>query len=290
MVTSDTRSKTVIPMNKSININAEALTDAVGTKHTPATETSRIVCLVPSITELLFEMGLGDHVVGRSHYCIHPAKELEEVVSLGGTKKINMSRLKKLAPTHIIVNVDENTKEMVDLIAPEVPHLIVTHPIEPEDNLHLFQLLGTIFNCQEKASELCTQLTAALDFARTEGKARVSQRVLYLIWKEPWMTVSADTYISRMLATIGWHTVAHDPDTRYPEVTLTDAFLENLDLVLFSSEPFTFNQSDADTFNAAHPQGPQALFVDGEMTSWYGSRAIQGLRYLDQLAEITSEK
>jgi ABC-type Fe3+-hydroxamate transport system substrate-binding protein len=263
------------------------LTDAVGVRHEPAEEAPRIVSFVPSITELLFDLDLGDQLVGRTHYCVHPVDKVKKIPCIGGTKKINLNRLKKFAPTHVIVNIDENTKKMVEKMTPVVPHVIVTHPVEPGDNLHLFKLLGAIFAREQKAEDLCKRFSAAFKKAISGTESRVPRRVLYLIWKEPWMTVSADTYISRMLATIGWQTVAHDPDTRYPEVTMTDNFLTDVDLVLFSSEPFAFTQSDADTFNADHPGAPRALFVDGEMTSWYGSRAIEGLGYLDQLAKLT---
>ncbi len=266
--------------------------DAAGTRHTPvdAGARARIVCLVPSITELLFELGLGEQVVGRTHYCIHPEAELRGVPSLGGTKKINLSRLTEVAPTHVIVNVDENTKEMVEQISPVVPHVIVTHPIDPRDNLHLYRLLGGIFGRGTEAEDLCSRFNAAYDAATTDAQNWGTKRVLYLIWKDPWMTVSVDTYISRMLATVGWQTVAHDPETRYPAVDLTGEFLADVDLVLFSSEPFAFSEVHVDEFNAAHPDGPHALLVDGEMTSWYGSRAIEGLAYLARLAGNSTPK
>lgn len=287
MVTSRAADTTVIQQMNPTSDIAAALTDAVGTCHTPTIRDARIVSLVPSLTELLFDMNLGAQLVGRTHYCVHPNQELENVPSVGGTKKINMTRLAALAPTHVIVNIDENTKEMVDEIRSKVPNVIVTHPIEPEDNLQLFRLLGGIFGRRTEADRLCAQFETAQREAlpSTTGP----RRVLYLIWKDPWMTVSADTYISRLLAAVGWQTVGHDPDTRYPEVELSDSFLAGLDLVLFSSEPFAFTQTDADKFNTSHPKGPHALFVDGEMISWYGSRAIQGLRYLRELAQKAPE-
>lgn len=264
--------------------------DAAGTRHGAAGSHARIVSLVPSITELLFDLDLGAQVVGRTHYCVHPARELKDIPSLGGTKKINLRRLKQIAPTHIIVNVDENAREMVDEIRPLVPVVIVTHPIEPRDNPGLYRLLGGIFGRRRHAEELCARFDAA-EAATVAGIENLgTKRVLYLIWKDPWMTVSADTYISRLLATVGWHTVGDDPDTRYPEVELSDRLLKDVDLVLFSSEPFAFAQADADDFNAAHPAGPEALLVDGEMISWYGSRAIPGLGYLRRLAEKSALK
>ena len=110
------------------------------------------------------------------------------------------------------------------------------------------------------------------------------KNVLYLIWREPWMTVSRDTYIARLLALANWTTVGHDPAVRYPEIGLTDDFLASTDLVLFSTEPYAFTEADAATFRAAHPKGPTAALIDGEYASWYGSRAIKAMDYLAEFA------
>jgi ABC-type Fe3+-hydroxamate transport system substrate-binding protein len=110
-------------------------------------------------------------------------------------------------------------------------------------------------------------------------------RVLYLIWKNPWMTVSGDTYIARMLASVNWRTVAHDPENRYPTIDLTEGLLAGTDRVLFASEPFPFKQTHIDAFRADFPaHAAKAAIIDAEMTSWYGSRAIQGLAYLADFA------
>ena len=260
--------------------------DALGVRHPRAADDARIVSLVPSITELLFDLGLGAKVVGRTTFCVHPEKALAEVTRVGGTKKPRIDTLRALAPSHVIVNVDENRKEDVARIAEFVPHVIVTHPLTPDDNLELYALLGAIFACRKQAERLRESFRVARD-ALVEAAAQwPSRRVLYLIWRDPWMTVSHDTYISRTLALANWETVGDDAGVRYPEVRARPGLLADTDLVLFSSEPFPFKQRHLDEFRVLTGNDDTRFeFVDGEMTSWYGSRAIEGLRYLRDFAQ-----
>ena len=122
----------------------EALRDAAGTLHAAAPD-ARIVSLVPSITELLFDLGLGDRVVGRTGFCVHPRPAVRDVPKVGGTKDVKLDALRALAPTHVIVNVDENEASTVDELRRFVPHIVVTHPNAPGDNLALYALLGGMF-------------------------------------------------------------------------------------------------------------------------------------------------
>lgn len=261
------------------------LIDAVGTVHPRAGGDVRIVSLVPSLTELLFDLGLGPRVVGRTHFCVHPADCIAEVKSVGGTKKISMRKLADLNPTHVILNIDENTESMGQEIAAIVPNVIVTHPIEPQDNLALYQLFGGVFGRENEADGLRTRFSEAFAELLDAAQDWPSRRVLYLIWKDPWMTVSRDTYVSRLLALAGWHTVGHDDSVRFPEVDIDEALLAETDLVLFSSEPYAFKSLDIKAFATKNAVGGARLLpINGEMTSWYGSRAVMGLVYLRRFA------
>ena len=260
-------------------------TDFAGRAHPRAGSDPRIVSLVPSITELLFDLGLGPFVAGRTTFCVHPRESVETVPRVGGTKTVRLDRLRRLTPTHVIVNVDENRKSDVGAIESFAPHVIVTHPLEPGDNPGLYRLLGSIFGREAAAEALAQEFAAGLEALREAAGRHPARRVLYLIWKEPWMTVSRDTYISRTLALVNWETAAHDPGVRYPEVALEERLFAGLDLVLLSSEPYPFKSEHAALVRAA-PGGyrtPIAL-IDAEMVSWYGSRAIRGLRYLADFA------
>jgi ABC-type Fe3+-hydroxamate transport system substrate-binding protein len=237
---------------------------------------ARIVCLVPSITELLFDLGLGDQVVGRTGFCVHPWDAVRAVPKVGGTKDVKLEKIRALAPTHVVVNVDENRREDAEALRAFVPEVVVTHPCAPRDNLDLYRQMGAVFDRAGEAEALCARFEDS--YTRATAVDRPRRDVLYLIWRDPWMAVAPDTYISQTLATFNWHTVPHAPDVRYPEVAL-EAYAGAVDHVLLSSEPYHFKDHHIAEVSAALPGATVAL-VDGEMTSWYGSRAIQGLDYL----------
>ncbi|MDQ3188412.1 MAG: helical backbone metal receptor [Pseudomonadota bacterium] len=260
-----------------------AYIDAAGCAHQPAGSSARIVSLVPSITELLFELGLGAQVVGRTGFCIHPRTPVRNVPKVGGTKDVRLDVLRALRPTHVIVNVDENEYSTVEEIRSDVTQIIVTHPNAPDDNVALFHLLGSIFNARERAEQLASELRCELDAC--SEIIWPCERVLYLIWKKPWMTVAADTYIARTLACVGWQ-VPTAPGgwagaARYPEVPDIEAAAQDVDRVLLSSEPFMFRERDIAELEEQLDKPVQ--LVDGEMTSWYGNRAIVGLGYLRRI-------
>ena len=263
--------------------------DAIGVRHTPAPE-ARIVSLVPSLTELLFDLGLGPRIVGRTGYCIHPAPAVRRIKSLGGPKRIDLGKLASSAPTHVIVNIDENPRAMADDIAKRGIEIIVTHPINVDDNLPLYRLLGGIFDREKEAAALGRRFTAARQTLARAARRLPTQRVLYLIWMKPWMTVSMDTYISRLLAAANWQTIGHDPDRRYPTVPIDDRLVAEADLILFSSEPFPFRERHLSDFVERFPNAAGKVhLVDGEMLSWYGSRAVAALDYLGGFAARLAE-
>ena len=255
--------------------------DAVGTQHAPAGADARIVSLVPSITELVCDLGLAPQLVGRTGFCVHPRETVKKIPKLGGTKDVDLEALRALAPTHVIVNVDENRKETVEALGRFVPHVIVTHPLAPRDNVELYELIGGIFGRSREAEALCARFEDALADAERAADGFARERVLYLIWRNPWMTVSRDTYIARTLALVNWETVPECATARYPEIVLDECLLAGVDVVLASSEPYMFRERHVAEL-AAMPAlaGKRVALIDGEMTSWYGSRAIAGLGYM----------
>jgi ABC-type Fe3+-hydroxamate transport system substrate-binding protein len=268
-------------------IGIQTFRDALGVAHPLAAFPARIVSLVPSLTELLFDLGLGDQIVGRTHYCIHPAPVVTAITSVGGTKKISDARLRALRPTHVLFNMDENPRELAERLAADGLRIIVTHPLTPDDNPALYRLLGGIFNRAEAAERLAAEFERGLAELRREIWPR--RQVLYLIWRKPWMGVSRDTYIARMLALVGWESLPAESAVRYPELELNRTTLDAADLILFSSEPYRFQPDDLTDFAQDYSCPPEKLrLIDGEMTSWYGSRAIAGLAYLRQFARTES--
>lgn len=256
------------------------LTDAIGTVHRRDPH-ARIVCLVPSITELLCELGLAAQLVGRTGFCIHPAAMVKSIAKVGGTKDVNVEKIRKLAPTHVVVNIDENEKPTVDALAAFVPHIVVTHPNTPRDNLALARLMGAVFGVEAAAAAWCAQFEAEYALLQATPKGP-PQTMLYCIWQDPWMAVSAETYIARMMAEIGWSVPLLPDASRYPAFTWSDALVAGIDGVLLSTEPYRFTEAHADALE--RQIGKPVLLVDGEMMSWYGSRAVQGLGYLRKLS------
>jgi ABC-type Fe3+-hydroxamate transport system substrate-binding protein len=257
----------------------------------------RIVSLVPSITELLVDLGLGNCIAGRTGFCIHPQAFVTSIAKVGGTKDVNLAKIRQLAPSHVIVNMDENELPTVQALREFVPRVIVTHPRSPQDNLALIDQLQQEFAPyfialridSAGARGLKDQISYRLDAILS--KSWVQQRVLYLIWRDPWMTVARDTYISRMLALIGWQTWPQVQGeatgaSRYPVVASDAPWLAQVDRVLLSSEPYRFDTShvaQVQTWMQSHNPAARVQLVDGELLSWYGSRSIPGLAYLAEL-------
>ena len=239
---------------------------------------ARIVSLVPSITELVCELGLADQLVGRTGFCIYPKETLKRIPKVGGTKSVNLEKIRALAPTHVIVNVDENKKETADALDAFVPNVIVTHPLAPLDNLPLYRQIGKAFGKEREADALCVRFESV--YESVVKSAYRKRNVLYLIWKDPWMTVSRDTYVSRTLALFGLHTVPECADARYPK--LDDLEVNGVEFVLLSTEPYRFREPHA--MKIRQQTGKPVSLIDGEMTSWYGPRAIAGLDYLNKFS------
>jgi ABC-type Fe3+-hydroxamate transport system substrate-binding protein len=265
--------------------DASHFTDALGRTHAPAPD-ARIVSLVPSITELLCDLGLARKVVGRTGFCIHPAEVVAGIPKVGGTKDVNIDKIRKLAPTHLVVNIDENEKPTVEKLAGFVPNIVVTHPLKPLDNLALARLMGAIFGAEEAAERWCGDFEQEYAALRGLPKAPV-RTVLYCIWKDPWMSVSTDTYIAAMLAELGWKVPQLSNDvTRYPRFAWSDELVGKLDAVFLSSEPYRFTEEHADALE--RQLGIPVFLVDGEMMSWYGSRALAGVRYLREVRAMVA--
>ncbi len=255
-------------------------TDAIGQTF-DAAPGARIVSLVPSITELLCDLGLAPQLAARTGFCIHPADLVRTIPKVGGTKDVNLDKIRKLAPTHVIVNIDENERPTFDALRAFVPNVVVTHPLAPLDNVPLARLMGGIFCVQDKAEAWCRAFEQ--EYAALQSLPKTPrQTVLYCIWQDPWMSISADTYIARMLAEIGWDVPDLGPD-RYPAFEWSDALVNGIDQVLLSSEPYRFTQAHVDALEKQI--GKPVQLVDGEMMSWYGSRALQGLQYLRLLRQ-----
>ncbi len=236
----------------------------------------RIVSLVPSLTEMLVDLGLRSALVGVTKFCVHPASLRNEVEIIGGTKNPNLPKILRLAPTHIIANKEENNKDDVEFLAKQC-NVHVSDVKTMNDVFELLKVYADLFKVWDKAMALDEALRRELTQLQTEVLYQPPIKVAYLIWKNPWMSVGHDTFIHEMLSIAGFTNVfaAH---IRYPEVSLEQ--LSESDVVFLSSEPFPFNNTH---LKEVKPFANRCFLVDGELFSWYGTRLLASFRYFKEL-------
>ena len=237
----------------------------------------KVISLVPSITETLFDLGLtSDEIIGRTKFCIHPQEFVNDVEIIGGTKNLNIEKIRALKPDLIIANKEENVKEQVEELMKDFK-VLVTNVETLADNYDLIKQLGHLFGKDENALIFNLKTDEAFDIPKSEQ----SLKVAYLIWKDPYMTVGGDTFISRILEELGFENLFKN-QKRYPEVQLED--LKEADLIFLSSEPFPFKEKHiAEIQNICVNQ--KIMIVDGEAFSWYGSHLAKCENYYRKLLE-----
>jgi ABC-type Fe3+-hydroxamate transport system substrate-binding protein len=248
----------------------------------------RIASLVPSSTELVCALGLAPYLVARTGFCTHPKALLENTPKVGGTKDVNLQRLQLFRPSHVLMNEEENRLETHAAIRqwPGV-QCLVSFPRAPADVPGLIAELAEAFGAYPGVQENAARLLAELQVALARPAPARPRRVLYLIWRQPWMLAGADTYIARLLAQAGWQVLA--PETaRYPELPTDDPLWQTADEVWLSSEPYSFGAEHLREVQSLAPQARVRL-VDGELCSWWGARTASGLAYLRGLHETENE-
>lgn len=259
-----------------------SLTDQLGNHHFFNQVPVRIISLVPSITELLFDLGLEDHIVGITKFCEHPFHFKSTKTIIGGTKKINLDRIQSLSPDIVIANKEENTKEIVDALAKWCT-VWVTDIKTIEDNYQMITDFGIVFNKRIEAQKWINKLRYAHADFLLFIKDKPIKRVAYFIWAKPYMVAGNDTYIQEMLLLNNFHNVYATKEGRYPEVELKKMRFEgDPEYVFLSSEPFPFNDSHAFEIGRFSHHAI-TVFVDGSLFSWYGSRLLLSFAYFKQM-------
>ena len=259
----------------------KTLTDQIGIQHTFVATPKRIISLVPSQTELLFELGLESNIVGITKFCVHPYHFKSTKKIVGGTKKVHYEKIRLLKPDIIICNKEENTLEIVEALRKIAP-VWVTNIITIEGNFQMIKDFGQLFNCRTEAQKWNDKLAFALTEFQTFIKDKPIQKVAYYIWKNPYMVAGSDNYINEILKLNRFQNIYTDKG-RYPEVEIRKMRLEgDPELVLLSSEPYPFKDEDAFEIGR-YTHHAKVIFVDGEMFSWYGSRLLKALQYFKLL-------
>jgi len=244
----------------------------------------RIISLVPSQTEFLYEIGLEAEVIGITKFCIHPNTWFQHKTRIGGTKDLHIDKIIALAPDLIIANKEENTALQVLQLA-EIFPVYTSDIANLPDALNMMATIGLITAKQEQATVICTAIQAAFEVLKT-SLVSAAPRTAYLIWKDPYMTVGGDTFIHDMLTRSGCNNI-FSLHSRYPEITLQELKAAGVELLLLSSEPYPFREKHIKTLQAELP-GTRIMLADGEYFSWYGSRLLGAPAYFAGIMEMFS--
>lgn len=236
----------------------------------------RIVSLVPSQTELLFDLGLNDEIVGITKFCIHPKEIFESKIKIGGTKQLNINKIKELNPDLIIANKEENVKEQIEELARGFS--VWTSDIyNLQDSIEMIEKIGELTDKENVSKAITKKIKEGFNQLRKKNK-----RVLYLIWNKPFMAAGQNTFIGDMLNNCGLINVIEEKESRYPELSKGKIEELNPDFIFLSSEPYPFSNVHLNELTDYFPKS-KIILVDGEMFSWYGSRLIKSADYLNQL-------
>lgn len=229
----------------------------------------RIISLVPSQTELLYDLGLEEEIIGITKFCIHPEHWFRNKTRIGGTKDVKFDRVEALSPTLIIANKEENVKEQVEALASIAP-IHTTDISTLEDALNMIQEIGDLTNRLTKAEEIIANIKAGFTKLSKQLDHQSAKTCLYLIWKDPYMSVGGDTFIHDMMLHCKLeNVVAHE--TRYPSISIEQIKSLAPEIILLSSEPYPFKEKHIAELQTHLPE-TTILLTDGEMFSWYGSR------------------
>ena len=255
--------------------------DQLGISHSFDSSPKRIISLVPSQTELLYDLGLEDSIVGITKFCVHPYHFKSTKKIVGGTKKVNYEKIRLLEPDIIICNKEENTQEMVEELR-KICKVWVTNIVSIEDNFQMISDFGQIFDKRTEARKWNDKLVFALSDFRNFINDIPVRKAAYFIWKNPYMVAGSGTFIDELLKLNHFQNQFASKE-RYPEIELNKMEEEgDLDLILLSSEPFPFQADDGyEIAKSAH--NAQAVLVDGEMFSWHGSRLLKAFDYFKYL-------
>ncbi|MEP1152438.1 MAG: helical backbone metal receptor [Balneola sp.] len=239
----------------------------------------RIVSLVPSLTELVLDLGIGDRLIGRTRFCIHPVDLVSDVPIIGGTKTLNIEKILSLKPDYIIANHEENRKEDIELLQKKV-HVNITEIDTIHEALDSISILGNDLDLSQNADELIEKIQHLL----AETPKFPSIKTAYFIWKAPWMVAANQTYIDSILSHYNLENIFSDL-TRYPEISLEDLERKSPELILLSSEPYPFKEKHIKEIKAICPDASIQL-INGEWFSWYGSGMVKAFKELNSWREM----
>lgn len=240
----------------------------------------RIVSLVPSQTELLFDLKLGDKIIGITQFCVHPKEKLENLPRIGGNKRFLFDKIAKLQPDLIIGNKEVNYLEGIETLRQNYP-VWLSEVKTLEDMYQLISELADMFACSDEGQCIIQKIQA--EFTKLpQVQSPIS--AAYFVWRKPWMVAANNTFIDHMLTRAGFHNAfSHFSD--YPKITFEQLETAQPQVILLTSEPFPFKEKHIEELKSVSPKS-DILSVDGQLFSWFGSRIQYAPRYFQNLRSI----
>jgi len=246
----------------------------------------RIVSLVPSWTETLFGLGLGERIVGVTRFCIAPP-EASRITTIGGTKNPNVDAIARLAPDIVIANAEENRREDIEHLRARGLAVFTTYPRKIASAVESILRLGTVLDCEPQANAMARAIVQQVSVIETElgPWAKLRFRAFCPIWKNPWMSFNADTYAHDVLRLLGFNNVFASAGERYPRTTIEEAIALRPDFVLLPDEPYEFRAKDVEELKPLLPPplSRRVVLINGRDLHWYGVHMLSGLRSLAAL-------
>ena len=241
---------------------------------------SSIVSVVPSLTELLYDLGLDKEVKGITKFCVHPREWYAEKPRIGGTKTLDIEKIKTLHPDLIIANKEENTKEQIEELALSLD-VLVTDVDSLSSALQMIKNIGCLTGKKHEAYRIVENIEQKFFLLQKKVSCYPKLNAAYFIWKKPYMIAGGDTFINDMMSSCNFENIFAN-EARYPEVT--NEMLQHkkniCQLVLLSSEPYPFCEKHIPEFQSIFLHA-KVILADGEMFSWYGSRLLAAVDYFE---------
>ncbi|MGQ0828627.1 MAG: ABC transporter substrate-binding protein [Bacteroidota bacterium] len=255
-------------------------TDQLNRKIELPSPPKRIISLVPSQTELLYDLGLRDEVVGITKFCVHPQQWFRTKTRVGGTKKYDLEKIKQLQPDLIIGNKEENERGQIEELMKDY-NVWMSDIYTLKDALNMIACVGMLVGKNEEATNLKLQIESQFHQFKTPYPSLSTPKAVYFIWRNPYMIAGNNTFINEMLNCCGFNNVFAD-HSRYPEITEKELKDANPQFIFLSSEPYPFKEKHIQEFQFICPDA-KIITVDGEIFSWYGSRLLQAPAYFEKL-------
>jgi ABC-type Fe3+-hydroxamate transport system substrate-binding protein len=246
----------------------------------------RIVSLCPSLTELVFDLGLGHDLVGVTQFCVHPAEGVARIEKVGGTKTPDVIRIVALEPDVVLLNAEENRREDADALVAAGVDCHVSMPRDTSETAAMVRSIAARLDREEIGDKIARDIEERTQRVVREARGKERVTFAYLVWRKPWMSVNGDTFASALLTQAGGRNVFAAKSERYPEITLDELKAANPRVVFLCTEPFPFQPKHVDELARGTGLAPESFVVaDGEYLSWHGSRTPDGIDYAARLID-----